>query len=478
MSISTPRHPALMLLLLACAQLIIALDYTIVFVALPTIGEHLAIGPRQLQWIISAFGVAFGGCLLLGGRAADLLGRRRLYRLGQALFAIASLAGGLTDQAEILVLARALQGLAGALLFPATLALINSQYAEGAPRTRALAIWSAASAAGLALGALLGGILTQWLGWQAVFLVNVPLAGACAWAAGYWIPADPVRAQGRSFDLAGALTITLGGSLLVLALIEGPSWGWQRPLFWTVLAAALICLALFGVIETRSRDPLMPLRLLRTPGLRAAMGLTAVFMASFSVQYYFLALYFQQIYGYSVLASGLAFLPATLVCTLGIGIAERALAGLGLRSTLIIGLLAGGVGILWLGWSLPGDGVFVHLLAPIALLSIGQGMTWTAMWVCAGQGVAAGEQGVASGMASTVQQIGGALGLALLVGLANQGLDGLSGAAWQQGYALGLQRAVLVSGGIALLGVLIALVLPGKRRSTAAVAETSAGSPP
>ncbi|MGG2399181.1 MFS transporter [Pseudomonas sp. SH1-B] len=435
-----------MLALLACAQLIIALDATILFVALPTIGAELAFSAQQLQWVISAYSVAFGGFLLLGGRCADLLGRRRMYRIGQMLFAVASLAGGCTDSPLLLVLARAVQGIGAAMLFPATLALINGNFAEGPARNRALAIWSAASAAGLALGVLLGGVLTQWFGWEAVFLVNVPLAAACAWGAGRWISVDAVLGHGRRFDLPGALTVTLGGSLLVLGFIQGPQWGWASLEVIAVLALALLLLLVFVRIEQTTRDPLMQLGLLRQRSLWLAMLITAVFMSSFGVQYYFLALYFQQVYGFSVLQTGLAFLPATFICTLGIALAEPLLARLGVRATLVIGLLAGSLGIAWQTYGLTQLDGYLQLLPAIALLSIGQGITWTAMWVCAGQGIAAGQQGVASGMASTVQQIGAALGLAVLVSVASASSDPVEG----------LNRALWCSAWVALLGVLLA----------------------
>jgi predicted MFS family arabinose efflux permease len=387
---SSSRPSGWMLLLLATAQLIIALDATIVFVALPQIGSHLGFSAQQLQWVVSAYSVAFGGFLLLGGRAADLLGKRRLYMLGQSLYALSSLAAVLGGSALLLVLARAVQGVGGALLFPATLALINTHYAEGPARHRAFAVWSAASAAGLAMGALLGGVLTQAWGWEAVFLVNVPLAGACALAARYWIPADGERARGRNFDISGALTVTLGGTLLVFSLVQGPEWGWAAPSTLGCMALALVLLGLFGWIEHRGRDPLMPLRLLGYRELRMAMVLTAVFMSSFGVQYYFLAVYYQQVYGYSVLQAGLAFLPATLVCTAGIWLAERSLARLGLRNTLVSGQLAGAVGIALVCVALPTGAGFWSLLPGIFILSIGQGMTWTAMWVAAGLGMIVG----------------------------------------------------------------------------------------
>lgn len=444
-----PRPSGWMLFLLACAQLIIALDATIVFVALPEIGRDLGFSAQQLQWVVSAYSVAFGGFLLLGGRASDLLGKRRFYMIGQGLFALASLAGGLGGSALLLVLARAVQGVGGALLFPATLALINTHYAEGPARNRAFAVWSAASAAGLALGALLGGVLTQWLGWEAVFLVNVPLAGACGLLAWRWIPADPPAQPGRHFDVSGALTVTLGGTLLVFSIVQAPEWGWTAPATLGCMALALTLLGLFAWIEQRGHDPLMPLRLFQHRGLRLSMWLTGLFMSSFGVQYYFLALYFQQVYGYSVLLSGLAFLPSTLVCTLGIWLAERMLQRFGLRGTLVSGLLAGALGIALVAWALPEGQGFWGLLPGIVVLSLGQGMTWTGMWVAAGQGIAATEQGVAAGMASTSQQIGGALGLALLVSLANA-------ATQSSDLAHGIQLAVAASALLALFGAALA----------------------
>lgn len=458
--LATPssRPSGWMLMLLATAQLIIALDATIVFVALPQIGSHLGFSAQQLQWVVSAYTVAFGGFLLLGGRATDLLGKRRLYRVGQSLYALSSLAAVLGGSALLLVLARAVQGVGGALLFPATLALINTHYAEGPQRNRAFAVWSAASAAGLALGALLGGVLTQWWGWEAVFLVNVPLAGGCALAARYWIPADGERSRGRSFDLGGALTVTVGATLLVFALVQGPEWGWTAPATLGCMLLVLVLLGLFAWIEHRGRDPLMPLRLLGYRELRMAMVLTAVFMSSFGVQYYFLALYYQQIYRYSVLQAGLAFLPATLVCTLGIWLAERALVKIGLRNTLVSGQLAGALGIALVCLALPTGAGFWWLLPGIFILSLGQGMTWTAMWVAAGLGVKPGEQGVAAGMASTTQQIGGALGLAVLVSLANA--SGATGA----GQAQGIELALWWSAGIALAGAGVAMRLRAPRQ--------------
>jgi EmrB/QacA subfamily drug resistance transporter len=465
--------PRLALTLLAMAQLIIALDATIIFVALHEMGVQLQINAQQLQWIVSGYTVAFGGCLLLGGRAADLLGRRRVYRLGMALFALASLVGGFSNSAWLLIGARAVQGIGAALLFPATLSLINTLYAEGAPRNRALAIWSMASAGGLALGTLLGGVLTQSFGWSSVLLVIVPFAGACAVLGGWWLPRDPARQSGRSFDLAGCLTVTLGGSLLVTTLVQGPEWGWLAPRTLGCLVVSALLLAAFVQIEQRSRDPLMQFALLRLRSLRAAMLLTMVFMSSFGVQYYFLALYFQDGYGWSALQAGLAFLPPTLVCTFGIRITERMLARRSPRQVLALGMAAGAVGIAAVALALPFGATYWALLPGIVVLSIGQGMTWTAMWIVAGQGVPAAQQGVASGMAATAQQIGGALGLAVLVMLANAG-RGVHAAGSSPEALQGLVNAQYGAAVFALLGVGVALWLR-PQEDDAAVAAVGIG---
>ena len=450
--------PRLALTLLAMAQLIIALDATIIFVALHEMGVQLQINAQQLQWIVSGYTVAFGGCLLLGGRAADLLGRRRIYRLGMGLFALASLVGGFSTSAWLLIGARAVQGIGAALLFPATLALINTLSAEGAPRNRALAIWSMASAGGLALGTLLGGVLTQSFGWSSVLLVIVPFASACALLGGWWLPRDPAPQVGRSFDLAGCFTVTLGGSLLVTTLVQGPEWGWLAPRTLGCLVVSALLLVAFVQIEKRSRDPLMQFALLRLRSLRAAMLLTLLFMSSFGVQYYFLALYFQDGYGWSALQAGLAFLPPTLVCTFGIKITERMLTRRSPRQVLALGMAAGAVGITAVAIALPFGATYWALLPGIVVLSIGQGMTWTAMWIVAGQGVPAAQQGVASGMAATAQQIGGALGLAVLVMLANAGRG--AGAAGTSPEALqGLVNAQYGAAVFALLGVGVAVWL-------------------
>ncbi|CAB5712189.1 Spectinomycin tetracycline efflux pump [Delftia tsuruhatensis] len=460
------RHPRAALALLSLSQLLIALDATIVFVALDAMGRQLQMDARHLQWVVSAYSVAFGGCLLLGGRCADLLGKRRMYVAGMALFGLASLVGGLALQPWQLVLGRAGQGVAAALLFPATLSLINTLYAAGPERNRAVAVWSMASAGGLAAGALLGGVLTQTLGWNWVLWVLVPVAWPCALGALRFLPPSAQTgraAPGQGFDLAGCLSVTVGSSLLVTALVQGPEWGFADGATLGTLAVALVALALFWRIETRAATPLMPLSLLRVPSLRTAMLLTMLFMSSYGVQYYFLALYFQQIFGWSPLQAGMAFLLPTAVCTLGIRWAERWLHRSTPRRVLMGGWAAGTLGLAWMAWALPLGDSYVWLVPGFVVLSLGQGASWTAMWVVAGQGVAPSQQGVASGIAATAQQVGAALGLALLVMVATAPLAWLPLAetttadAVRDLTAKGLQNAEWGAALMALLGWVVSV---------------------
>ena len=266
---------------LSFAMLIVSLDQYIVVVALPDIGRDLGYSPQTLQSVISAYAVVSSGFLLFGGRAADLLGRRRLLLTGLALYAGAALVGGLATEPVMLLAARAVQGLGGALVFPTTLALINTTFAEGRERNRALAIWGGSGAAGLVIGVLLGGVLTRAFGWQAVFFVNVILAGATLVLALAVIARDRGRDKERKFDLPGALTVTLGITLIVFALVEGPGFGWVSPTILVSAATGLLLLGAFAIVERRSSDPLMPPRLLANRNLTTAVAIAFMFMATF-----------------------------------------------------------------------------------------------------------------------------------------------------------------------------------------------------
>ncbi|MGW1892236.1 MFS transporter [Streptomyces sp. NPDC002004] len=452
----------LSLLVLALAQLVIALDYNIVYVALPGIGTALGFSPHDLQWVVSAYVVTTGGFLLLGGRTADLLGRRRTFVAAALVYAGSSLVGGLSQSAGVLVAVRAVQGIGGSLLFPSTLALINTIYTEGPARNRALAVWGAAGAGGLCFGSLLGGVLVEAFGWPSVFFVNVPVAVALAWAGRRLFPQDGPRAGTRRFDVAGALAATAGIMLLVFLLVHAPAVGWHSPSVLLSAVLAFLLLTVFAVVETRSRDPLVPARLFAHRGLTAAMAVTALYSATFSSLPYFMTLYFQNVRGYSAFATGLAFLVPAMVTALGTQVGERAIGRVGVRSMLVGGMLLGAAGAAALGLGLTADGSYSLLLPGIVLLGLGQGAAWTGMWIVAASGVAPEDQGVASGMASTTLQVGGAVGLALLVALSGGVGHGPAGDA----LLTGIRAAVFaVAAG---LGFGVPLTLALRRTATTA----------
>jgi len=309
-----PRRPALALALLAFAQFVVALDYNIVYVALPDMGRELGFTAQSLQWVVSAYAVGFGGFLLFGGRIVDRFGARRTFVLGLTLFGLSCLAGGFAGTPGALVAARAVQGLGAALLTPATLALINTSFAEGAERNRALSVWGAAGSGGLAAGALLGGVVTNAWGWQWVlFLLVLPALGAAA-AARPVLASGGGRAAGRGgFDVAGAVLATAGSSLLVLGLVSGPEVGWGSVRGAGALIAGLVLLALFVIVEKRTADPLVPLRLFGNRSLVTAIGVILVFQSALGGAYYLFTTYLQDVLGYNALQAGLAFVPLTLV---------------------------------------------------------------------------------------------------------------------------------------------------------------------
>jgi EmrB/QacA subfamily drug resistance transporter len=455
------------LALLAFAMLIVSLDQYIVVVALPEIGRALDFSAQTLQAVISAYAVASAGFLLLGGRASDLLGRRRVLVSGLALYAGGSLAGGLAPTPEILLVARAAQGLGGALVFPSTLALINTTFAEGAERNRAVAVWGGAGASGLVIGVLLGGVLTQAFGWEAVFFVNVPLVAVALILAFALIPPDRQRDRSRRFDLPGAFSATLGITLIVFALVQGPSLGWGSAAVVASAVAGVLSLTAFTLVERRGRDPLMPPRLLANRNLSTAVAIAFLFWATFGSVLYFLTLYFQDVHGYDALDTGLAFLLPTSVVVASSALAGRVATLCGLRPTLVGALAVGAVGAAMLGLGMSADGSYWALVPGLTLISIGDGTVFTTMFIAAGTGVDDTEQGVASGIASTSTSVGAAVGLALLVLIAAAGTDELSGEALRIATANGLSDAVLVIAAAIAATAFVALGLRPEARTPA-----------
>ncbi|MWK34359.1 MFS transporter [Actinomadura sp. J1-007] len=455
-----PRRPGLALALLALAQLIFSLDLNIVYVALPEIGDDLGFTAQSQQWVIHAYVVFAGGFLLLGGRAADLLGRRRVFVAALAVYAASSLAGGLATAPGVIIAARAVQGLGGALLLPSTLSLIGTLFEEGPRRNRALAVWGGAGASGLTVGALLGGVLTQAYGWPAVFFVNVPLAAGVAVAALAVIPKDRRAEERRRFDLPGALTVTGGVTLLVFGLVQGPEAGWSSAAVVAAFVLAAVLLGVFAAVEARGRDPLMPPRLLRNRSLAVGVASTFVYMATFGALPYFLTVLFQNVHRFSALETGLAFLVPSAAIAAGTQIGGRMAGALGTRRTLVVGFVGGVAGTAALAAGFALDAAFLTTVPGLVVSGVGQGIAWTAMWIAASTGVAPREQGVANGMASTALNLGNAIGLAVLTAVANAGTGGLSGVPLRAAVADGGRTAVLLATAGMAVGAFVALALP------------------
>ena len=451
------------LFLASFAMLIVSLDQYIVVVALPDIGRALGYTAQNLQLVVSAYAVASSGFLLVGGRAADLLGRRRMLATGLILYTVASLAGGLATGPGTQLSARVVQGLGGALVFPATLAVVTTTYAEGPRRNRALGIWGAAGAAGLVVGVLLGGVLTRYLGWSSVFFINVPLAVGALILTFVVLPQDPPRDRTRRFDLAGALTAMGAVTLLVWALVHGPEHGWTA---LGVLGPAVLGLVLgwaFTRIERRARDPLMPRVLVRSPFVRLALVLSFLFMATFGSLLYFVSIYLQNVLGYDALQTGLGFLAPTAVVVAASGLAGLVSTRIGLRTTILTALVVGAAGAALLATNLTAGAGYPGLLPGLLLVGIGDGTMFTAIFIAAATGVAPRRQGVASAIVSTGSGIGAAVGLALLVLLADPGPRDLGGEALRIATADGIRAAVYAIAVAIVATILIVLAAYPRR---------------
>ena len=456
-----PSRPQTTLALVSLAMLIVSLDQYIVVVALPEIGRDLAFSDQALQSVVSAYAVASAGFLLLGGRLADVLGRRCMLVTGLAIYAGASLVGASATFPGLLLIARSAQGFGGALVFPATLSLVNTTFPEGRERDGAVAVWGAAGAAGLVIGVLLGGVLTHAFGWAAVFLINVPLAVPVAILALVYIPGDHHSATGRGLDLPGAISVTLGLTALVFALVQGPSLGWRSALVVATGAASLGFLIGFAVIERHSADPLVSPQLVGNPNLRTSAAIAFLFWATFGSVLYLVSIYLQEIRGYDALEAGVGFLLPTTIVVPGSALAGPMTTRFGLRRTLVVALAIGTFGAVVLSRAFSIDGSYVGLIPGLIAVSVGDGIAFTAIFLAASTGVADEQQGVAAGIASTSTSIGGAVGLALLVLAANSGTTGLAGHELRGAQAAGLQSATL----LVAVGITAAAFLATRIRS-------------
>ena len=428
--------------LLAGAQLLIALDHNIVYVALPSVRAGLALSDAAAPWVVTAYALAFGGLLLPGGRAVDVAGPARAFRAGLALFGAGALACGAAADGITLAAARGLQGAGAAVLFPATVALLNLLFVPGAPRARALAAWGAAGATGGAVGSVVGGALTELLGWRAIFLVDVPVVAAMLTASRSVMPAAGLgrtAACGRADRPAGVAALrraatapalaTLAVGLLSASLLQAPAWGWHAPGTLALAGSGAVAVGAFVANERRGRGRVLPAGLLGRPGYAAAVVAAFTFMAGFGSQFYVLTTTLQDVGGDGPARAGLAFLPLTLAILAGTRVGAELVRRLPARQALAAGLAVGIAGLAVLGAALRSP------YRPAALVAdgLGQGITWTAMWTLAGARVPAAEQGMAAGVASAAQQLGGALGLALVAAAvegANRGGGGLQVGPW------------------------------------------------
>ena len=464
---STASNKWLALALLAAAQFVVILDASIVNVALPSIGADLNFSQENLSWVVNAYVLVFGGFLLLGGRMADLLGRRRLFMIGLVVFAIASLAGGLAQSEGMLIAARAVQGLGAALLSPAALSLVTVLFAEGAERNKAMGVWGAVAGSGGAVGVLLGGMLTEWAGWEWVLFVNVPVGIAAAMIAPRLLPES--RTEGaRHFDFAGAISITAGLSLLVYTLVDAASAGWGSTQTIGLGAISLALIAGFYFIERRSKAPLMPFpgifRIRTITGINVSAVLIAA--ALFSM-FFFISLYMQQVLGFSALEAGLAYLPLAVGIIITAGASAPLVTRFGFKPVLVVGLIITAAGLVWFS-QVDANGTYVgDILFPSLLAAAGLGFAFVSMTVAAVSGVEAHEAGLASGLINTSQQIGGALGLAILATVANSRTDDAFTSGASQAVALteGFQAAFIVGAGLAIAGAVLAMILVSGRAS-------------
>lgn len=475
-----PVRPGLALVLISAVQLMVILDGTIVNVALPSIQRALHFSAAGLEWVVAAYALTFGGLLLLGGRSGDLFGRRRMFTIGVGIFALASLLGGLAPNSALLIVARMLQGVGGAIASPTALALIQNTFPEGRERARAMGVYAAMSGAGGSLGLLLGGVLTDLVSWRWVMFVNVPIGVLVALAAPRFLPENETR-PGR-LDLPGAVSVTAGMTSVVYGFTRAATAGWSDPLTMASLGLGLVLLGVFLRIEATSPHALMPLRILadrtRSGAYLVMLGLAAGMFGAF----FFLSQYVQDVLGYSPLEAGFAFLPMTVGIGVTANVLARTVGRIGTRRPMIIGPALGAAGLFWLSFARVGSG-YLSILGPVVLIALGMGTTFLPLTLTVMSKVERSEAGLASALLNAAQQIGGSLGLSVVVTVAASVtaarrvvLTHAAGAlAGQPGVARGIAHQAVTSGYdagfrvasvIALAAFLVAALVIRDRRSS------------
>jgi EmrB/QacA subfamily drug resistance transporter len=461
----------------------VVLDVSIVNVALPSIKHDLHYSNTGLQWVVNAYVLTFAGFLLLGGRAADLYGRRRVFMSGLALFSVASLLGGFATNSAELTAARAVQGLGGAVLSPATLTLIITTF-SGARLAKALGMWGAVAGAGGAVGSILGGVLTATLSWRWVLFVNVPIGIAAFVVAGMFLAERRGQDSSVRLDVAGAVTVTAGLAVLIYAIVGTDQYAWTSAHTLVPLAIAAVLLGVFAFIELRlASHPLVPFRLFRSRSLSGANVVMFLVGCAFFAFWYFLSLYMQGVLGYSALRAGMAFLPMAIAVIIGAQFASRLMTKLGVRALLLVGTALAAGGFLWLSHIQADSTYWSAVFGPSCIIAFSLGCLFTPLAAAATYGVSPTEAGLASGVLNTSRQVGGSLGLAVLATIATDHFTSLvrGGTAPHVALTAGYARAFTVASVIGVVAFAVSWVVPaiGRVRATpdeAARAEQASGS--
>ena len=466
--------------LLAVSYFMTIVDFTIVNVSLPTIGRHLHLDAVSLQWVVTAYALALGGFLLLGGRAADLLGRRRIMMAGLALFTAASLACGLAGSDGFLIAGRALQGLGGALMLPAALSIVMDMFQEGAERNKALGVWGGLGATAGTTGLIAGGLLTRYAGWHSIFLVNVPIGIGALLLAPRLVPESRLETAHRRFDILGATLGTGGLVLLVDAISQAPQYGWGAPRTIALLAASVALLAAFLVVETRAVSPILPLSIFRLPTVAGANVAGLLLGGSFYAFVFVGTLYMQLVLRYSALQTGAAWLAASVTSIAFAGLSQWLVTRRGARLVMAVGMGLIGIGIMWMA-RVPVHGHFLGDLAgPFFVAGAGTAFAFIPISVAALAGVEQSRAGVASGLLTTSQQLGGAIGVAIASSVAAGHTSALlhSGVPARSALTGGYAQACWVLGAIALIALPAILTLVRRRPSSGEAAVPSTGAEP
>lgn len=452
-------HKGQILLLMALAQFMVVLDISIVNVALPSIQKALSFQPSDLQWVVTAYTLAFGGFLLFGGRAADLFGRKRLFLGGVTAFTIASLIAGFSQSDTMLILMRAVQGLSAAFMSPAALSIIINTFKEGKERNKALGVWGGVAAGGAAAGLLFGGILTEYLGWEWNFFVNVPIGLIVIFLARKVVPESKGVLKHTHLDLPGAVLVTTGLMSLVYGLVKAPSYGWtsNKSLLFFGISATLLIAFVFN--ELKSKQPLVPFSIFKIRNLRGANMMQFPITASMFAMFFFLTLYLQTVLGYSPVKTGLAFLPVTVVIGAGSAIVSQLVGKIGYKPPMVVGPLFLAAGLLVFSNLHVAGNYWGSVFPGLMLMAIGLGSMFVSITIAATSGVPHDKSGLASGILNTSQQVGGALGLAILSGVYTSHFTTslMNGDSHADAQVAGAHEAFLVGACFALAASVIAL---------------------